>query len=127
MTEVDLRGKINNTVRMCQLGHLQLVCVRMQCDSKSCKHTLTLKYTPIYQSAFPPSIQGVPERSAEKNCSNTRERQQKKKKLIVQPRLRDKGQSEITTDINHAPAQLLAGGSAPTFPGRCEIPAVRNN
>lgn len=79
------------------------------------------------QSVFPQSIQGVPEQSTVKNYSNTRGRQQQPKRLTVQPRLRVKGPSEITTDINHALAQLLAAGSVPTFPGRCEIPEVRNN
>lgn len=49
--------------------------------SESCE--LTLKHPSIHRCALPPSIRGVSERSAEKNCSNTRGRQQKKKKLSV--------------------------------------------
>lgn len=91
--------------------------------------------SPVLQHpiTFPPSVQGVPGRSAEKNYSKTHGREQDKEKkkqqqqLVEQPRLRAKGQSGISTDINHGAAQLPAAGPAPTSPGRCEIPAVRNN
>ncbi|TNN35671.1 hypothetical protein EYF80_054166 [Liparis tanakae] len=60
-------------------------------------HILTLKHTAASQH-----YKVCQNDQRRKNYSNTRGTRQQKKRLIVQPRLRAKGWSVITTDINHA-------------------------